>query len=192
MVKAKLSLLVVFIIVAVGCTPPQSVDNGLDKREISNTFSAKEQQILPKEMVIFIGRGGCCYGHFISIDKAGDLQYSVAAYTLTTFDETHSENHQPKTFDPALISVDKKYAPQSRKIPADKVERLARLIQDEKTIYLNDTSVSDDDFIYYIYLDKSRIALGYESHLKSFPENLQELISLIIGEVELHELPGMA
>jgi hypothetical protein len=52
--------------------------------------------------------------------------------------------------------------------------------------------VVEDDYLYSIYLDKKKIAFGYESNIKNFPGDLQLLISLIVSEVELHKLPGMA
>jgi hypothetical protein len=148
--------------------------------------------VLSKNIVVFIGRGGCCYGHIISIDKSGNLQYSVGTYSIQASNGGDTDAYLPENFDPNRINVDEKYAQKNKKVSAEVLERLAKLIRDEEKLSFRDKSLVYDAYVNNIYLDNKGIAFGYDSNIKSFPENLRELITLVIGQVELYKLPGMA
>lgn len=167
------------------------------KTESENEDSLNPSQlqtpgVLSKGIVVFIGRGGCCYGHIISIDKNGNLQYSVGTYSIPASNGGDADAHLPENFDPNRIKVDEKYAQKNKKVPAEVLERLAKLIRDEGKLSFQDKSLVYDAYVYNVYLDNKVIAFGYDSNIKNFPENLRELITLVISQIELYKLPGMA
>jgi hypothetical protein len=148
--------------------------------------------VLPKAITIFIGRGGCCYGHIIAIDKNGNLEYFVGTYAAPTPNPSEVGAYLPETFDQNFVEVDNKYAKKKKLIPPEVLKRLEQLIGDEEKLSFRDKSLVYDDYVYNIYLDNSGIAYGHESKIKNFPTNLQEFIKLIGSQVELYKLPGMA
>ncbi len=189
MLTTKISL--ILLVAVAGCNIPPSMKTESKNQDSINSGQLQTLGVPSKDIVVFIGRGGCCYGHLISIDKNGNLLYSVGTYSITA-SNGEADAYLPETFDPNRIIVDKKYAQKNKKISAEVLERLARLVKDEERLSFRDKSLVYDAYLYNIYLDNKGIASGYESNIKSFPENLRELITLVIGQIELYKLPGMA
>jgi hypothetical protein len=185
-------LLLVFALAVLGCQSQQSANLVPGSESPTVRHSNETQHILRQDIKIFIGRGGCCYGHFVSVTREGRLSYSVATYELESFDESHSPSSQLETFDPELIKVDRRYAVRERDIATDTRKQIAELLLNIEGLRFQDDLLVDDDMVYHIYLDDQLIAYGYHSNLNRFPTRLQDLISLILGQVELHQLPGMA
>ena len=152
----------------------------------------EEPKTLPKNLVVFVARGGCCYGHIISIDKDGNLKYLVGTYSKLQSSDSASAEYLLEIFDPNQIEVDKKYVQKYQKISGEKLKQLARLVRNEEELSFRDNAVVDDAYLYNIYLDQKRIAYGYDSHMRSFPESLRKLVTLVESEVEMHKLLGMA
>jgi hypothetical protein len=148
--------------------------------------------MLPKDIVVFIARGSCCYGHVIAIDKNGNLKYSVGTYSAPSPNGRNADPSLPEVFDLNRIKVDKKYAQKSKQLSADVLGRLAALVGDEDKLGFRDSSLVFDAYFFSVYLDNRIIAYGYDSNMKGFPAKLQELINLVTSQAELHQLPGMA
>jgi hypothetical protein len=190
MLTIKISF--ILLVAVAGCNIRPSMNTESQNHDSINSSQLPESDILSKDIVVFIGRGGCCYGHIISIDKNGNLQYSVGTYSLPASNGGEADAYLPETFDPNRIEVDKKYAQKNKKVSAEVLERLALLVRDEEKLRFQDKSLVFDAYHYNIYLDNKGIGYGYDSTITSFPANLRELITLVIGQVELHKLPGMA
>lgn len=103
-----------------------------------------------------------------------------------------SKDSIPEVYNPESIKIDKKYSRKNGKLSSENLKRLAQLLSDTKKIEFRDETLVMDDYLYQLYLDNKNIAYGYQSNLKKFPENLQEIIKIIESEIKLHELPGMA
>jgi len=191
MKKCKI-LLLVFALVGLGCQTRQSGEHVRGSDPPTGPISNQPKHLFDQDIKIFMGRGGCCYGHFVSVTREGRLSYSVATYELESFDESHSPSSQLETFDPELIKVDRRYAVRERDIATDTRKQIAELLLNIEGLRFQDDLLVDDDMVYHIYLDEQLIAYGYHSNLNRFPTRLQDLIILILGQVELHQLPGMA
>lgn len=157
----------------------------------NNSDKLPEADILSKELVVFIGRGGCCYGHIISIDRGGDLKYSVGTYSRPVSD-SRSSQFLPEAFDVNLIEIDKKYEEKFQRVSVESLRELERLVRGVESLRFRDQSLAVDDYLYHVFLDKQRVAYGYSSNRRSFPANLQRFIDLVTSQIKLHELPGMA
>lgn len=162
--------------------------NPVDSKDqlTSNTVSQNET-ILPKEIFLLIGRGGCCNGHIVTISKNGEIKYFVGSYSIP-----NDRSDMPETYDSQLIKQNPNYKPKYQKLSEEKINKLGQLINDEQKLRFKDKVSVKDDFVYNIYLDNKKIASGYESRKVEFPTNLAALIDLIRGEIELYKLPGMA
>jgi hypothetical protein len=163
----------------------------------SNDDSIKSSQppdadLLPKDIIVFIGRGGCCYGHLIAIDRKGNLEYSVGTYHRSELNKSKSPEVLPEAFDMHSIEVDKRYAQEHQELPVEKIKEIALLMRDDEQLHFQDKELVDDDYLYQIFFDNKRIAYGYNSNLNDFPIKLRELINLVVNQTELHKLPGMA
>ena len=143
---------------------------------------------LPKDILLLIGRGGSSYGHIISINKKGYIQYCVGSYLM----KADGSGDMSGTFDPDLIKYDEKYAKEQKQLSAENIAKLAELISDEEKLRFSEEGLVTDDYEYRLYLDKKFVAFGFESNMSDFPQTLRSLIDLIRGEIKIHELPGMA
>jgi hypothetical protein len=190
MLAIKISL--ILLVAVAGCNIPPSMNTESQNQDSINSSQLDASGILSKDIIVFIGRGGCCYGHIISINKNGNLQYSVGTYSIPASNGGEADAYLPETFDPNRIEVDKKYAQKNKKVPTEVLERLEQLIREDEKLGYRDKSLVFDAYHYNIYLDNKGIGYGYGSKIKSFPANLRELITLVVGQVELHKLPGMA
>jgi hypothetical protein len=182
----------ILLVAAAGCNLPTSMNAESKNHESLDPRKLNPSRTLSKDVIVFIGRGGCCYGHIISIDKGGNLQYSVGTYSIAAANRHVVHAYLPETFEPNRIEVDKRYAQKNKNISSDVLERLAELLRDEQKLRFRDKSLVEDAYIYNIYLDNKEIAHGYDSKIETYPTNLREFITLVIGQVELHKLPGMA
>lgn len=147
----------------------------------------QDETKLSKEIVILIGRGGCCNGHIISISKNGEIKYFVGTYSMP-----NDKGEMPEIYDLQLITPNSKYKPKNFKLSQEKIKSLEQLISNEQDLRFKDDVEVTDAYIYNIYLDNKKIASGYQLRKDKFPENLKALIDLIRGEVEMYDLPGMA
>lgn len=190
MLAIKISL--ILLVAVAGCNTPPSMNTSSQNHDSINSSHLNASVILSRDIIVFIGRGGCCYGHIISIDRKGNLKYSVGTYHLSEAKNSESSEYLPETLDLNSIEVDKKYSQKYQEVSVEKIKELARLMQSEEELRFQDKGLVYDDYLYQIYFDNKRIAYGYSVHLKSFPIELQELITLVVGQVELHKLPGMA
>ena len=190
MLTIRISL--ILLVAVAGCNVPHSMKTESPNHDSLNSSQLNASGILSKDIIVFMGRGGCCYGHIISIDKKGNLQYSVGTYSISASNGDEADAYLPETFDPNRIEVDRKYVKKTKNVSAEMLERLAQLVRDEEKLSFRDKSLVDDAYVYNVYLDNKGIAYGYDSKIKTFPANLQEFITLIISQVELHKLPGMA
>jgi hypothetical protein len=159
----------------------------LQNQQTSKTISQDETK-LSKEIFILIGRGYCCSGHIISINKNGEIKYLVGTYPLAN----DKLEEMPETYNSQLITPQSKYKPKNFKLSPEKIKSLEQLINNEQEIRFNEDVKVTDDYIYNIYLDNKKIASGYQSRTDKFPKNLKALVDLIETEVEMYELPGMA
>lgn len=191
--KVRYILLALLVVTAVtGCNSTTSEKVNSDNQPQVNSDANQESDRLPKDINILIGRGGCCYGHIISIDRNGDLEYFVGQYNLPVDKNSISKGIMPEIFNPDLVKMDKRYSPKYRKVPLDNLRQLAQLIREEKKLHFRDETMVTDAYLYHLYINKKKVAYGYDLNLEVFPENLQKLIKLILSEIKLHELPGMA
>lgn len=163
-----------------------------ENRQTSKTISVDGKKLsdktkLSKEIFILIGRGGCCTGHMISINKNGEIKYYVGAYSLPS-----DKWEMPEIYDSQKITPISTYKPKDLKLSQEKIKSLEQLISGEENLHFKEDIIVTDDYLYSIYLDSEKIASGYESRKDKFPKNLKALIDLIHEEVELYELPGMA
>lgn len=168
----------------VGCDAVNTIRN--QNEPTSQTISQDETN-LPKEIFLLIGRGSCCNGHMVTVTKEGDIKYFVGSYRIP-----NDSSEMPETYDSQLVKQDPKYEPKYQKISQEKIKLLRQLIDDEQELRFNDKVEVDDDFVYTFFLDNKKIAFGYESRKTEFPKNLAEVLALILAEVELYKLPGMA
>lgn len=142
----------------------------------------------PKEILLLIGRGGSSYGHIISINKEGYIQYAVGSYLM----KADESGDMTETFNSDLIKYDERYTKEQKQLSAENIAKLAELISDEEKLRFIEEDLVEDDYEYRLYLDKKFVAFGLESKMSDFPETLRSLIDLIRGEIKIHELPGMA
>lgn len=190
--KSILRQLLLIIVVATGCNFPTPVKPESKSGDPIRASDVEDMDTLPKKIVVFIARGGCCYGHIISIDKDGDLKYFVGSYSKPQSSDSTSAEILLERFDPNQIEVDKKYIPKYREVAGEKLEQLARLVRREEELSFRDNAVVKDAYLYNIYLDQKRIAYGYNSNIRIFPESLRKLVTLVESEVETYKLPGTA
>ena len=172
-----------------GCASENANAIVVKNPQTSNTILQDETK-LSKDIFILIGRGFCCNGHIISINKNGEIKYFVGTYSILPNPNENSD--MPEIYDPHLIKPDTVYKPKNLKLSSEKINRLEQLINDEQELRFKDNVEVDDDYIYSIYLDGKKVASGYQSRKDKFPKNLKALIDLIQGEVKMYELPGMA
>ncbi|MEO6587869.1 MAG: hypothetical protein ABIP06_00960 [Pyrinomonadaceae bacterium] len=193
MLKGKLiaAILIFFSFIA-GCNNQNSKDDYSKNQISNNSVSNPESEKLPSQINLFIGRGGCCYGHIISINKNGDIDYVVGNYILNDNNDGSSKDSIPELYNPESIKIDKKYSRKNGKLSSENLKLLAQLLSDTKKIEFRDETLVMDDYLYQLYLDNKKIAYGYKSNLKNFPGKLQEIIKIIESEIKLNELPGMA
>ena len=182
----------VFLLTLLGCDVKSSMRVGSTNDDSLRSTPLPEGGTLSQDLVVFIGRGGCCYGHIISIDRSGRLRYLVGTYHRSESGSDESSEILPEIFDSKAIEMDTKYAERNRTVSVEKLKELERLLRDGDQIGFQDNTLVEDDYLYQVYFDRKRIAYGYGSHLKSFPLGLQELITILNDQVELHKLPGMA
>jgi hypothetical protein len=184
-----LSILLVLVILGGACTTSPSTEAVSNNQPFVKSYSSPKQNELPKEIFILIGRGNCCSGHAISISKDGEVDYSIAEYSSLESDKSGST---PETYDPNSIKMNERYSKKRTRLSPDTLKKLSELIGNEEKLHFYDEMGVTDTYLYNIYLDKKKIAHGYEPNIKRFPEELQAMISLILNEVELYKLPGMA
>ncbi len=158
----------------------------LQNQQTVKTISQDEMK-LSKEIFIIIGRGSCCSGHIISIDRNGEIKYFVGTYPIP-----NDEENMPDNYDYKKISPNTFYKPRNFKLSQKKIEIVNQLISNEQELTFKEDLLVTDDYIYSIYLDNKKIASGYQSRKEKFPKNLKSLIDFIHQEVEMYELPGMA
>lgn len=190
MLIKKVVILFVFGLLFSSCEGQSNELSKTVKRESKKLQSGSHTLAkLPKEIFIVIGRGGSNYGHIISINKNGYIQYGVGSY----FMKTDESGDMSETFNSVLIKYDEKYSKKQKQLSAENITKLAELISDEEKLQrFDDMGTVSDDYEYRVYLDKKNVAFGYEIYMSGFPKNLRSLIDLILDEIEIHELPGMA
>ncbi len=176
-------------LLSAGCVSEKTV---LENRPPSKTTSLDEKKLtdetnLSKEIFILIGRGGCCNGHIISINKNGEIKYLVGTYSIP-----NDKEEMPEIYDSQKITPTSTYKPKDIKLSQEKIKSLEQLISNGESLHHKEDFLVMDDYEYSIYLDNKKIASGYESRKAKFPANLVALIDLILSEVESYELPGMA
>ncbi|CAN5782925.1 hypothetical protein BH24ACI3_BH24ACI3_12080 [soil metagenome] len=164
----------------------------LEHHQTKQTYSVDEKKLsygtkLSKEIFILIGRGGCCTGHMISINRNGEIKYLVGTYSIP-----NDEWEMPELYDSKKISPISTYEPKDLKLSQEIIKRLERLISKEENLHFKEDALVTDDYLYSLYLDNKKIASGYQTRKDKFSKNLKALIDLIHSEVELYELPGMA
>jgi len=182
----------IILLAAAGCSVSDSTSGRSQRLGLNNSNQMRKSDQLTRNIVLFVARGGCCYGHIISIDRSGNLSYLVGTVSVSASENLESGTNLPKKFDPDHIVADGKYAQKNETVPPDVIEQLERLIRTESDLSFRDSTLIDDAYMYHIYLDNEQIANAYESSLKSSPERLRELVELVLGQVQLHKLPGMA
>lgn len=189
---AKCLVYLIFGLLFTGCVSNNANAIVFENPQNSKTVSPDEKKLpgetkLSKEIFIIIGRGGCCNGHIVSIDKNGEVKYLVGTYSIP-----NNESEMPETYDSSLITPNSVYKPKNLKLSQEKINSLEQLISNEQDVRFKENILVSDDYMYSIYLDNEKIASGYKSRKDKFPRNLQALIDLIEEEVELYKLPGMA
>jgi hypothetical protein len=191
MLEKKIIILFVFGLLFSSCEGRLNEPSRTTAKPESTKLQGGSQTLpeLPKEIVIVIGRGGSNYGHIISINKKGSIQYGVGS----SFIKTDESGDMTEAFNPDLIKYDERYSKKQKQLSAENITKLAELISDEEKLRRFDEKGSvKDDYEYCVYLDKKNVAFGYRINMPDFPKNLRSLINLILDEIEIHELPGMA
>jgi hypothetical protein len=158
-----------------------------DQNELTGRGLSRFETELPKEIFLLIGRGGCCNGHIITISKNGEIKYFVGSYSIPS-----DRSEMPEKYDSQLITQNPNYKPKYRKLSEEKINHLVQLVKEEQMLRFKDEVWVEDDFVYTFFLDKNKVASGFESRKTEFPKNLAKVLALILGEVELYNLPGMA
>ncbi len=190
MLTIRISL--ILLIAVAGCNIEPAMKSNFPNTESINPRQLPVSDKLSKDIVVFIGRGGCCYGHVIWINREGNLNYWVGTYHLSDTMTGKSSGVLPEILELNSIDVDQKYKKKQQVISIEKMKELLPLVESEERLRFEDKGLVFDDYVYQVYFDNKRIAYGYSSHLDRFPLELRELIKLVVGLVELHKLPGMA
>ncbi|MBK9163454.1 MAG: hypothetical protein IPM21_05975 [Acidobacteria bacterium] len=177
-------------LLSTGCVSEKT--RNLGDHQTKRTISLDEKKLadetkLSKEIFILIGRGGCCTGHMISINKNGEVKYFVGTYSIP-----NDKWEMPEIYDSQKVTLISTYKPKDLELSQEKIKRLEELISIEENLHFKEDILVSDDYLYSLYLENKETASGYQSRKDKFPRNLKALIDLIQEEVELYELPGMA
>jgi hypothetical protein len=188
--KKFLVYYLILVFLSTGCVSENSmvIENSQTGKTVSlDLKKLSDETKLSKEIFVMIGRGGCCNGHIISINRDGKIRYLVGSYSIPS-----EKWEMPEIYDSQRIKPLSTYKPKDLNLSKEKIKRLEQLIGNEEKLRFKEDVIVTDDYLYSIYLDNKKIAFGYESRMKEFPANLAALVDFIRSEVELYELPGMA
>ncbi len=181
------------ILVFAGCDSKTSTQR--DSGDLSSIYPSnvtKVENALPRQILLLIGRGGCCNGHIIYIGLDGTLDYSVGVYHMANPNLASARVPEIAVFDTSQITRNEHYAPKKVKLSDSALRRLSETIRKTETISFMDSRVVKDAYQFNLYIDERLVASGYRSIDQAPPEKLQELLTLIIDQVGLYDLPGMA
>ncbi len=118
-----IKILSVFVAILAGCSVPTDRPVSSSDHELTASPNDPHTRPVPKDIVVFMGRGGCCYGHIFSIDKSGNLRYTVGTYSVPLSSDERSTDELLRTFDPNLVKVDRKYPQKNQRVSAESLER---------------------------------------------------------------------
>lgn len=171
-----------------GCSN-QSVQNfaNSNKEPSNNSIEKQTTDKLPKTIDIIIGISN---GYIISIGKNGEYKYFAGDYIPDVKNKISSDEPLPN-FDIKFVKKDEIFKEKSGRFPVSKINKISKLILDEKKLFIQEQINITDQYTYQIYLDKKLVAYGYSTVETGFSDNLKQLFKLIQSEIKF-ELSGRA
>ena len=152
----------------------------------------KSDTILPKDIFIILGRGSCCSGHIISVDRDGKLVYIVGRYQMSNQNGVGMRVPETEKFDVRKITADPVHPHKVVVLQRDVTDRLTKMLNEPEKLQFFDERYIKDAYNLTIYLNDELVVSGFDIDRSGFPDRLNEFIKLLFEQVKMYDLGGMA